>query len=229
MNTLLYSLILGLFSAAGLYWSGVTIVNGIPPSAKKEYLFRYTLLSGIFLLIGMLVGARIAFCFTHWTIYSSNPWAILDFRSGGLSWIGLVPGGLISLLIYSGLRNGSLIDQMSILFHAIGLISIGIWLGAEAANIGYGHVITQLHNGFKVVDVVGDILPRVPLNWIGIILSFTFLAITDLLSRLPASMKTVYYCMLQFLMILIFTFFRDDPMVVINDHNIERATAFIYF
>lgn len=231
MNTSIYPLVVGSFAAAGLLWSVAIAIRGIPATVRREARMDVVLLSGVALLIGMLCGARLAYSLTHWVYFSSDPWMIFDIRAGGLSWMGLALGGLIALLIYAGLTDCSLMDLLGLHFPLTAVTSIGLWLGAQLAGVGYGPVVPAAWWALPVLDAAGDLSSRIPYPVLGSILSLLLMMILDLMGRrgMPAPVRTLAFCIFQFSMIYIITFLRADPMVMAGGQNIERWAALIHF
>ncbi len=91
--------------------------------------------------------------------------------------MGIALGGLIALLIYAGLTDHSLMDLLGFHFPLIAVTSIGLWLGAQLAGVGYGPVVASAWWALPVLDAAGDLSPRVPYPVVGAILSLLVMMI----------------------------------------------------
>jgi prolipoprotein diacylglyceryltransferase len=230
VNIGLYSSILGFFAAAGLLWSANLSTRNMTPSRASEVRLNSVLNSSIILLAGMLIGARISYWMIHWSEFSFNPWKLLDLRAGGFDWMGLAIGGIISLLLYSGVSNRSLLDTLDLNFPLVSLTTIGIWLGAQVAGLGYGPLHAQAWWVFPVTDAVGDLLPRIPYPAFGALITLIFLILIDRIwqsKKLP-KVKLLFFCLLEFGLIFGFTYMRADPMVRLGSQPLERIAAIFY-
>jgi prolipoprotein diacylglyceryltransferase len=230
VNTGLYPSILGCFAAAGILWSAFLSTRNMTHSRASDARLNSVLKSGIILLAGLLIGARLSYGMVHWSEFSANAFKLLNLRAGGLDWIGLALGGIISLLLYAGFTNRSLIDLIELNFPLVALTTIGIWLGAQVAGVGYGPIHSQAWWIFPVTDAAGDILPRIPYPAFGAIFSLLFLILIDRLwqsKKLP-KIKLLFFCLLEFGLILGFTYLRADPMVRLGNQPLERIAAVAY-
>ena len=79
--------------------------------------------------------------------FSPDPWMIFDIRAGGLGWMGLALGGVIALLVYAGLTDRSPLELLGLHYPLIAVTSIGLWLGAQLAGVGYGPNCSGCHGG----------------------------------------------------------------------------------
>ena len=188
------------------------------------------LLSGVLLLLGMLCGARLAYSLTHWIEFSPDPWMVLDISSGGFSWMGLALGGVIAFLVYAGLTDRSPVELLGLHYPLIAVTSIGLWLGAQLAGVGYGPIAPAAWWALPVLDAAGDLAPRIPLPVIGSLLSlFVMMAIDRFGNQeIPSHFKTFIFCTFQFCIIYGLTYFRADPMAMAGGQIIERWAALIH-
>jgi prolipoprotein diacylglyceryltransferase len=231
VNTGLYSSILGFFAAAGMLWSANLSTRNMTSSRASEVRLNSVLNSSIILLAGMLIGARLSYGMVHWSEFSINPWKLLDLRAGGFDWMGLALGGIISLLLYAGFSNRSLIELLDLNFPLVSLTTIGIWLGAQVAGLGYGPLHAQTWWVFPVTDAAGDLLPRIPYPAFGALVTLIFLILIDRIwqsKKLP-KVKLLFFCLLEFGLIFGFTYLRADPMVQLGSQPLERIAAVVYF
>jgi len=231
VNTGLYPSILGCFAAAGILWSAFLSIRNMTPSRASDARLNSALNSGIILLVGLLIGARLSYGMVHWSEFAINPWRLADFRAGGLDWMGLALGGIISLLLYAGFTNRSLIDLLELNFPLVALTTIGIWLGAQVAGLGYGPVHSQEWWVLPVTDAAGDLLPRVPYPAFEALLSLFFLILIDRIwqsKKLP-KIKLLFYCLLEFGLLFGFTYLRADPLFMFGNQPLLKIAAAIYF
>jgi prolipoprotein diacylglyceryltransferase len=230
VNIGLYLSILGFFAATGIIWSAFLSTRNITPSWANDARLNSVLNSGIILLAGMLIGARLSYGIVHWSEFAANSWKLLDIRAGGLDWMGLGLGGIITLLLYAGFSNRSLVDLLELNFPLVALTTIGIWLGAQVAGVGYGPIHSQAWWILPVTDAAGDLLPRVPYPAFGALLSLLFLILIDRIwqsKKLP-KIKLLFFCLLQFGEIFGFTYLRADPLVRLGNQPLERIAAAAY-
>jgi prolipoprotein diacylglyceryltransferase len=230
VNTGLYPSIIGCFAAAGIIWSAFLSTRNISPSRAGDARLNSVLNSGIILLAGMLIGARLSYGLVHWSEFATNPLKLLDIRTGGLDWMGLPLGGIIALLLYAGFSNRSFIETLDLNFPLVALTTIGIWLGAQVAGVGYGPIHSQAWWVFPVTDAAGDLRPRVPYSAFGAFLSLLLLIAIDRIwqtKKFP-KVKLLFFCLLEFGLIFGFTYLRADPMVRFGNQLLERIAAFAY-
>ncbi len=214
-----------------MIWSAFLSTRNMTPSRVSDARFNSVLNSGIFLLAGMLIGARLSYGLVHWSEFSANVLKLLDLRAGGLDWMGLALGGIISLLLYAGFSNRSLVDLIELNFPLVALITIGIWLGAQVAGFGYGPIHSQAWWVLPVTDAAGDLLPRIPYPAYGALITLGFLILIDRIWQTKKSpkVKLLLFCLLEFGLIFGFTYLRADPMVMLGNQSLERIAAAIYF
>jgi prolipoprotein diacylglyceryltransferase len=230
VNTCLYPSIIGCFAAAGIILSAFLSTRNISPSRAGDARLNSVLNSGIILLTGMLIGARLSYGMVHWSEFATNPLKLLDIRTGGLDWMGLPLGGIITLLLYAGFSNRSFIETLDLNLPLVALSTIGIWLGAQVAGVGYGPIHSQAYWVLPVTDAAGDLLPRVPYSGFGAFLSLLLLIAIDRIwqTKKCPKVKLLFFCLLEFGLIFSFTYLRADPMVWLGNQPLERIAAVIY-
>ena len=127
--------------------------------------------------------------------------------------MGLALGGIIALLLYAGFSGRSFIETLDLNFPLVALTTIGIWLGAQVAGLGYGPIHTQEWWVLPVTDAAGDLLPRVPYSAFGALISLLLLILIDRIwqtKNIP-KVKLLLFCLLEFGLIFGFTYLRADP------------------
>ena len=145
--------------------------------------------------------------------------------------MGLTLGGIISLLFYAGFSSRSFIETLDLNFPLVALTTIGIWLGAQVAGLGYGPIHTQAWWALPVTDASGDLFPRIPYPAFGALISLLFLFLIDRIwqaNKFP-KVKLLLFCLLEFGLVFGFTYLRADPMLRLGIQPLERIAAAIYF
>jgi prolipoprotein diacylglyceryltransferase len=125
-----YSLLLGVGALSGLLlacWR-----------APQKELSCY-MSAGVWVLFGTLIGSRITTVMVNFPYYQAHPGEIFTVWMGGLSGLGALAGGALSIIIVSKWKNintGALGDA---LFPLAGTIMITAWLGCWLGSCGYGY------------------------------------------------------------------------------------------
>ncbi len=145
--------------------------------------------------------------------------------------MGLALGGIIALLLYAGFSGRSFIETLDLNFPLVALTTIGIWLGAQVAGLGYGPIHTQEWWVLPVTDAAGDLLPRVPYSAFGALISLLLLILIDRIWQTKnfSKVKLLLFCLFEFGLIFGFTYLRADPLVKFGNLPLERIAAAIYF
>ncbi len=230
MEVSIYSLILGVFSAAGLIWSGTKSVQGVKAFRQKESTLFTTYNSGLALLAGMLIGARVSYVLVHLPKFEEKKWEVLNLGLGGLDWMGLTLGGLVALFLYAGFSNIPPLKLFDLNYPLVAIVVVGMWIGAQIAGVGYGQILDKSWWALPVMDVSGDVHSRVPYPAIGAILSIAVIILQDRFGRKTnfSGAKLISFGSLQFSLLFIFSFFRKDPMVIVGNQPLERYASLIH-
>jgi prolipoprotein diacylglyceryltransferase len=230
MEISIYSLILGVFSAAGLIWSGTKSVQGVKAFRQKESTLFTTYNSGLALLAGMLIGARVSYVLVHLPRFEESRWEVLNLGLGGLDWMGLTLGGLVALFLYAGFSNISPLKLFDLNYPLVVMVVVGMWIGAQIAGVGYGQILDKSWWGLPVMDASGDVHSRVPYSAIGAIISIAVIIFQDRFGRKTdfSGVKLLIFGSLQFALLFGYTFFRKDPMVIVGNQPLERYASLIH-
>jgi phosphatidylglycerol:prolipoprotein diacylglycerol transferase len=158
----LFSVLLALGAVLGLIW----IYNESPPRQQQA-----SLIAGILVLLGGLVGARGAYVAVHWEYFQEYIIEIPQVWLGGLSWPGALAGGILSAVIVVWLAHipfGVLADR---LLPLLASLSVAVWLGCWLSGCAYG---PETSIGFSTKDELGVWKMRLPLQLIAALLTVLF-------------------------------------------------------
>ena len=113
----------GIFVAAGFlagmaHWSLAARKRGWPADTGSDL--------GLWIMIGGVVGARIAYVIANWSHYAAAPWSILRFDQGGLVFYGGFIGGTLAVIAYARRRRVAILEMGDF---AIGAVPLGHTLG----------------------------------------------------------------------------------------------------
>jgi phosphatidylglycerol:prolipoprotein diacylglycerol transferase len=156
-----YPLIVGLGVSFGLAW-----VAWKAPA--KASLLRVN--AGLWVLLGGLIGGRIAFVVINWRYYAANPLETLQVFQGGLAWPGVLAGALLTLAGFSALTRQSLGKLADGLIPLAATLVIAAWLGCWLEGCAYGPV-TSGWWGLPASDEWGKITLRFPTQLLGAVLA----------------------------------------------------------
>ena len=145
--------------------------------APKKEASRY-LDAGLWTLFGALVGSRALAVMVNFSYYQSHPGEIAQVWLGGLSGIGALAGGLITILILAvwwDMPAGKLADA---LLPLAGSIAITAWLGCWIDRCGYG-MVSGSWWALPGRDEWGVLTNRVPVQLIGAVFTLAIIWLLD--------------------------------------------------
>jgi prolipoprotein diacylglyceryltransferase len=212
-----YSLLLGVGALSGLLlacWR-----------APQKELSCYVN-AGIWALFGTLIGSRAATVMVNFPYYQNNPWEIIQVWMGGLSGIGALAGGALSVLIVSKWKNidtGALAD---VLFPLAGSVMVTAWLGCWIDNCAYGYP-SEAWWALPAQDEWGVTTTRMPVQFLG---ALSTLAVVWLLERNARRFPICGTSALLGLFLLstemlLLSFLRADPTPIVNGLRLEAWGA----
>lgn len=149
--------------------------------APQKETIRY-LNAGIVVLIGALVSSRALSVAVNFSYYRLHPVEIFQVWLGGLSSIGALVGGSITIVFISiwwKTPVGLLLDT---LFPLVGTLTIAAWLGCGLDRCSYG-LPSHAWWALPSRDEWGLLTDRVPVQQLGAILSLLLLWSIERLSR----------------------------------------------
>jgi prolipoprotein diacylglyceryltransferase len=159
----IFSVLVALGAVLGLIW----IALETPKSDQSTFLN-----AGFWVLMGALVGGRIAYVAVHWEYFRKHVLEIPQVWLGGLAWPGAVIGGGLVIVLVAwivGIPLGSLVDGMLPLLASL---SVAVWLGCMFIGCAYGPEVDYWW-GLSIRDQWGIWKQRLPLQLIAIILTVT--------------------------------------------------------
>lgn len=215
-----FSMLLGLGALFGLL---LTVWQ-----APKKEASRY-LDAGLWTLFGALVGSRALAVMVNFSYYQSHPGEIAQVWLGGLSGIGALAGGLITILILAvwwDMPVGKLADA---LLPLAGSLAITAWLGCWIDRCGYG-MVSGSWWALPGRDEWGVIANRVPVQLMGAVFTlaiiwllgwvYKHISIHGLISAIGLfGLSSVIFCL---------SYLRDDPMPVWKGLRIDAWGAVLF-
>ena len=212
-----YSLLIGVGALSGLLlacWR----------APQKELSCYIT--AGIWALFGVLIGSRAVAVAVNYGYYQTNPWEIIMVWLGGLSGIGALAAGALSILIVSRWKNihtGALAD---VLFPVAGALMVTSWLGCWLGSCAYG-LPSDAWWALPMRDEFGLLAKRIPVQMLGAI---STLSITWLLERWSKRLPVLGLSALIGLFALsaemfLLSFLRADPTPILYGLRLEAWGA----
>jgi prolipoprotein diacylglyceryltransferase len=157
----LFSLLVGLGAVTGL----VGVARNAP---EKEARRRVD--AGLWALGGALVGGRVGFVVAHWAYFQLHSSEIAAVYLGGISASGALLGSVLALTIYAIVTQmafGIVADSLLPLLASMTVVS---WLSCWLAGVAYGP-LSNAWWGLPARDEWGTVAPRLPLQFLGALLS----------------------------------------------------------
>jgi prolipoprotein diacylglyceryltransferase len=228
----LFPILAGFGAALGLAWSWWELRNSNPGHLSIRTLDHHLealLISGMAGLVGALLGSRMGYVFLHWSFYSIHTNEIFSIWKGGLEWGGAILGAAIAFLLVTGLYNedpGRLANYLAPLWV---ILLTFLWLAAGWLSVYYGPIHVSTWWTVYVADQSGESLSRIPINLIGAVFTAGSGFWLDHTSG-KSSRKNKFLLLFcaQMLLLLVFSFLRDDPVVPLGGIPSDRLFAWIY-
>jgi phosphatidylglycerol:prolipoprotein diacylglycerol transferase len=214
-----FSILLGLGALFGL----LLIVWQAPQKEASRYLD-----AGLWTLLGALVGSRVLVVLVNINYYQSHPGEIVQVWLGGLSGIGALAGGLITILILSvwwKMPFGKLADM---LLPLAGCLAISAWLGCWIDRCSYGIASTSWM-ALPSRDEWGVLADRVPVQLMGAIFTLVIIWVLDWAGKrisIPGLVSTIGLFGLSAVLFSL-SFLRADPTPVWKSLRLEAWGAVI--
>jgi phosphatidylglycerol:prolipoprotein diacylglycerol transferase len=212
-----YSLLLGVGALSGLLlacWR-----------APQKELSCY-MSAGAWALVGTLIGSRAVAVMINFPYYQAHPGEIIQVWMGGLSGIGALIGGVISVFIVAKWKNidrGAMADAV---FPLAGTVMVTAWLGCWIGRCSYGFP-SEAWWAMPVKDEFGVLANRIPVQLIG---AFSTLAIVWVLELATKRFPTCGLSALIGLFALstemfLISFLRADPAPMVNGMRLDAWGA----
>jgi prolipoprotein diacylglyceryltransferase len=212
-----YSLLLGVGALSGLLlacWR-----------APQKDLSCY-MTAGVWALFGTLIGSRAATVIINFPYYQTHPGEIFQVWLGGLSGIGALAGGVVSIFIVSKWKNidrGALADA---LFPLAGTVMVTAWLGCWLDSCSYG-LPSNAWWALPAMDEWGVTASRVPVQLIGALSTLAMIWLLEVATRrfptcgLSALIGLLGLSTEMFLL----SFLRADPTPILNGLRLDAWGA----
>ncbi len=227
-----FSILVGVSAALGLWWSWMRVgddprrFGGRSIQARRDVLIP----SAFALLAGGLIGARIAFVFLHWSYYQFHTPEIGRVWEGGLDWTGAPLGAAILCLLLAGWKNLSPLEICEDLSPLWLILVTALWIGGGFSGMYYGVSLPSVRWLPALVDASGAFAIRLPLAWIGALVTFLLGILADWLAvhRRIRIFYSVWLFAIQMGMLLVFSFVRVDPVAPLGGVPSDRLAAGVY-
>lgn len=220
-TTHLFSLLLAIGASLALW----RVALASPSAQRPQWL-----LAGWIVLLGALLGARLAYVLEHLPYYTLNPDQIIQFWQGGLSWIGVLPGALLLIPLVGKVWQwnfGYISDRLSVMLLPL---SVATWLACLLEGSAYGAALPAgTWWGMRVLDASGVSTLRSPVQPIAALSLLVFLGLAELLLRSSSrpGLRTSLLIAIFGTDMLLFTFMRADPAQTWLGLRIESWAAIV--
>ena len=213
----LYSLFLAIGATAGLLW----VAWHSPGEELRSHLD-----AGLLALLGGLVGGRLLYVGMHWTYFQGVPIEIPQVFLGGLSWPGILLGGLLALAVYANLKGKSLGELADALLPLAVALIIAAWLASWFDGSAYGPAVDAWW-ALPSRDEWGLLLPRLPLQILGALLTLAIFWLVDTNRKryfFPGQAAVLAGALFSLLFFAL-SFFRVDPAPLYHGLPIDAWAA----
>jgi prolipoprotein diacylglyceryltransferase len=212
-----FSILIGLGVLAGL----VMIALRAPDNERLRYVD-----AGIVTLIGGLIGSRVVAVAVNGAYYVNHPGEIFQVWLGGLSGIGALTGGIITVFIIATwwkIPFGALADAMLPL---AGTVAVAAWMGCWVASCSYGLPSTAWW-AMPASDEWGIRTDRIPVQFLGALLTLILIWAIDQSVRQHMTHGLVAALGLLCISAVIFglSYVRGDPIQVWNGLRLDAWGA----
>jgi phosphatidylglycerol:prolipoprotein diacylglycerol transferase len=196
-----------LYWYSALIWLGIVLAiayaqwrGRLPPSSgpgragtngdeRRGYRHQQVLDAALCVLVGGLVGARLAYVLPNWQDYGGRVSALIGLWGGGYAFQGGLLGGTVALWLYS-LRAGQSFPRLADLAApAVALAQALGWAGAWVHGANYGLVMRSPFSMW-LPDLYGVYGPRFPTQMLACALSIVLFLGLHRLSQLHLPHRT---------------------------------------
>ena len=212
-----FSLLIGVGAALGMGWVAWQ-------SNAKERLQNIN--ASLWVLVGALVGGRIAYVSVNWTYYRQHLLEAFQVFQGGLSWPGALAGGLVMVVVYAWRLRKSLGELLFALFPLLTCLVFMAWLACWIDGCAYGALAIRGW-GLPALDELGAQALRLPTQLIGSIsIAFWFIVLNSQSARFPRLAMVGWASLLGVAVILFgLTYLRADPGIIMSGLRLDTWAA----
>ena len=157
-----------LYWYSALIWLGLLLglAYAVWQGARADYHHTQILDGALWLLLGGLLGARLAYVLPNWADYGGRPAALLGLWGGGYIYQGGLVGGLLALWVYTLIAPLSFPRLVDLGAPAVALAQGIGWAGAWVHGANYGLVLRSTFSMW-LPDLYGVYGPRLPVQMLG--------------------------------------------------------------
>jgi len=178
------------WGAYTLYWYSALVCLGILLGVvyaqwrgyRAGYHDKQVLDGALWVLVGGLAGARVAYVIPNWVDYAGRPAALFSHWGGGLVFQGGLIGGLVALLLYSLYAGLSFLRLVDLAAPAVSLAQGLGWAGALIHGANYG-LIMRFPFSLWLADLYGVYGPRFPTQLLACLLGVLLFLVLHRVSR----------------------------------------------
>jgi phosphatidylglycerol:prolipoprotein diacylglycerol transferase len=172
------------------------------------------------LAVGLIVGraAHVAF---NWADYSAEPSAIWELGRP-LAFHGILLGSILGLLAYASLRHTRFWPLADAAAGAAPAVQALAWTAALLQGVAYG-MPTYSGWAWELPDIYGVVLPRIPVQAVGALLSALLaIGLSRLRPRRPGTVFS-YYLAANSIAYFALEFGRGDPTLYLGQLRISQV------
>jgi phosphatidylglycerol:prolipoprotein diacylglycerol transferase len=198
-----FSLVVGLGAALGLAWMAWQ---------APEKLAARRIDHGLWLLLGGMLGGRLAHVAMAWPYYAGRLFDIPQVWLGGFSGAGALAGGLLTLMLLAFTTRQPLGELADVYLPLAAVLGVSGWLACWWDGCAYGPETTAWW-GLPARDEWGELASRMPLQLLAASLTLSLFWLVDR-TRQHLRRAGQPACLTLFglgLLIFVVSFLRADP------------------
>ena len=185
--------------------------------------------TGLWILLGGLVGARAGYVLVHSEYFRNHPGLTLQFWQGGLNGFGLITGMLVFTLLAAFARRADPLEMLDRVGRMAAPLSTAAWLGLWSEGVAYGALLAPgTPWGVMTPDESGAFSLRFPLQFAA---AFSFLLLALLVERLTRNAKPGFFAGVLLIVLAVHAFvvsiFRVDPVRPLFHLGLDTALSMI--
>ncbi|MFN2189139.1 MAG: prolipoprotein diacylglyceryl transferase [Candidatus Promineifilaceae bacterium] len=183
----------------------------------------------LFAALFAILGGRFGFVISHWSYYSEVPSDIWLVWRGGLSYHGVLLGGVLAFWLWTRWRKESFAEFAGVLALMITMLSVFGWLACLLEGSAYGEVASAGLLVGDLPDSFGVYSLRYGTQMMGLTLSGIVLTLSLLLYKhiQPLSLFWLTMSMLAASRLFV-TLFRGDEAVQVGSVRVDTIADVIF-
>jgi phosphatidylglycerol:prolipoprotein diacylglycerol transferase len=196
---------------------GIIVISEATRRKKQNTEWNLTLIT--LLILSALLGGRLYYVLFEWEKFMAEPWALINLRSGGLSYFGALFGAWSTIKLYCRKKDGDFLQSADTLCLGAAAAAPWIWCGCAFVREPLGKFYDGLFAVRIGAEYIGEATERAG------VVQMQRISGKQYISVHPVAVYGIVFSVLIFVLLCVYMFYVKREGAVFTAYLVMNSVA----